>query len=161
MSSSKLEDDTSRALAAARRYVQAGVRSRHEVTTYLRRRGVTAETASRAIATLGARGLLDDRACARLWADQWARHGYASAAIRAKLAAKGLEEETIDHAITQLQMSLGDEARAREMVVRRARPRAGRRQERARVARTLASRGFDSDLIEQVLNESFDPLVSS
>ena len=160
MSSSKLEDDLSCALACALRYVRAGVRSRHEVATYLRRRGVAAQTTSHTIATLAAHGLLDDRACARLWADQWARRGYASASIRIKLAAKGLDEETINHAITQLRIFLDDEARARELAARYARPRAGRL-ERVRVARRLASRGFDSGLIEQVLNESFGPLVSS
>ena len=157
MLSSKLEDERARALALALRYVRAGVHSRHEVRTYLHRRGVAVETGSRAIAGLCARGLLDDRACARLWADQWARRGYASASIRIKLVAKGLDEETINHAITQLRIFLDDEARARELAARSARPRAGRR-ERTRVARRLASRGFDSDLIEQVLNESFGPL---
>ena len=157
MSSSKPEDDeVARALALALRYVRASVHSRHEVRLYLHRRGVAAETASGAVTTLGARGLLDDRACARLWADQWVRRGYASAAVRVKLAAKGLDEETIDHAITQLQISLDDDARAREVAARYARPRAGPR-ERVRVARRLASRGFDSDLIARVLNESFGP----
>ena len=160
MSLSKLADDASRVLAAARRYVQAGVRSRHEVTIYLRRRGVTAETTNCTLATLGAHGLLDDRACARLWADQWARRVYAIAAIRVKLTAKGLNEETVNHAITQLRISLDDEARARAVAAQYARPRTGRG-ERSRVARTLISRGFDADLIEQVLNESFGPPVSS
>ena len=161
MLSSKLEDELARVLALALRYVRAGVRSGHEVRTYLRRRGVAAETASRAVTALSTtRGVLDDRACARLWADQWARRGYASTAIRVKLSAKGLDDVTIDHAITQLQISSDDDARAREVVARYARSDVGR-QGRARMARTLASRGFDSDLIEQVLNESFGPLVSS
>ena len=160
MSSSKSEDDVTRALATARRYVRASVRSRHEVTIYLHRRGVSPEIASRAVAMLGTQDVLNDGVCARLWAEQWARRGYASAAIRLKLAAKGLDEETITQTLTQRRISVDDAARARALAARATRAGA-HHLERTRVARRLASRGFDPDLIEQILNESFDPLVSS
>ena len=161
MSSSKpAGEESARALTAAVRYASAGVRSTRDVTIYLRRRGVAAGTINRAIAALRTRGLVDDDACARLWAEQWARRGYAADAIRAKLAAKGLNDVTIYHAFAQLRITADDDTRAREVAARFLRPATGGRK-RARLARTLASRGFDSDQIEQVLNESLGPLVSS
>ena len=49
-----------------------------------------------------------------------------------------------------------DEGRARQLAAQRIRSDAGPRQ-RFSLARTLASRGFDSDLIERVLNDTFSP----
>ena len=156
-SSKRWWGDVAPAVTLALRYVQAGVRSRQNVVTYLRRRGVAADSANRAVTALCTRGLLDDRTGARLWADHWARRGYARMAIRLKLAARGFDDEIVDHAIARLGISGDDEARAREVAARFGHARAGR-SERTRAARTLAARGFDPDLIEQVLNESFDPL---
>jgi SOS response regulatory protein OraA/RecX len=89
----------------------------------------------------------------RLWADHWARAGFASAAIRLKLSAKGFDEGVINNATSQLCPPSDDEERARLVLAQHAR-RATARLARARLARTLASRGFDSDLIERLLNES-------
>jgi len=164
MSSSKPGDDVARALAALIRYTRAGVRSTRQVLAYLQQRGVSSDTAVRTVRLCQARGILDDRACARLWADHWARQGYAWAAIRQKLTEKGLDDSTIDDATHRLGLASDDGARARLVVAQRIRlpaPRsrqAGRgagRPPRARLARTLASRGFDSELIERVLDESF------
>ena len=156
MSSLKPADDVSRALAAAARYVRTSVRSTHELRAYLHRRGVSPDTAARVVTEGERRGWVDDRACARLWAEQWSRQGYAWAAIRLKLSAKGLHEHTIKDAANRLGMSSDDEARARLVAasyLRRHKGRPGR--QAGRLARTLASRGFGSDLIERVLNESF------
>ena len=159
MSSSKLEDNTQRALTAATRYVRAGVRSTREALTYLQRRGVPGDLARRTVAAFHARGVLDDRACARLWAEHWARAGYAWSAIRRRLADKGLDEHTIEHAAAQWGRASDDDARARFVAAQHARRGVGPRQ-RTRVARALSSRGFESDLIERVLNESFGPTPS-
>jgi SOS response regulatory protein OraA/RecX len=100
--------------------------------------------------------MVDDRLCARLWADHWARRGYAWSAIRVKLSEKGLDEQAIEHAASWLGTASDDDARARLVIAQRLRRRAGARQ-RSRLGRALASRGFDSDLIERILNESFGP----
>ena len=141
-------------LAAAARYTRTGVRSVNEVRAYLEGRKVPSPIAGRVIEELTARGFLDDRACARLWGEHWARRGYAWAAIRSKLSTKGLDERTIDEAAQHLGRPSQDDARARGVVAQRTHRSADRR-ERTRLARALASRGFDPDLIERVLSESF------
>ena len=153
MSSSKLDHDLSHLLAAVARYARTGVRSTHEVHAYLQRRGVPAAVAQRVLAECRAQSLLDDEVCARLWAEHWARGGYAWAVISAKLAAKGFGTHAIQHAAEHLKATSDDITRARLLVAARKRSSPGGRA-RARLAQLLASRGFESDLIEQVLNES-------
>ena len=156
------KDESSRALQDARRYLRGRVRSTRDVLTYLQRRGVPEPIATRVIAACRGEGLLDDEACARLWAEHWTRHGYASDAIRRKLALKGLDERAIQHATGLLGGTTGDLARARglaEQSARRIRRPAASSdaasRERARLARSLAARGFDSDVIERVVSERF------
>lgn len=158
MSSSKPESDAARALARATRYVRTGVRSTEDVRLHLRRQGLSPAIIEPIVARLCAQGLLDDRICARLWAEQWARRGYGWAAIRTKLVAKGLDEDALAEAQRRVEVPGADAARARVVTARWRRPGGGRR-ERARLARTLASRGFDAELIDQVLIESFGSLT--
>ena len=140
-------------MAALPRYLRSGVRSTRETIEHLRRLGVPLPQASRAVADCQRRGLLDDRACAQLWAEHWARRGYAWAAIRLKLSEKGLDARAIEHAASRLGMASTDESRARLALSQRIRSGDGP-QQRPRLARMLASRGFDQDLIERVLGES-------
>lgn len=156
MSSSKLESN----LAGAIRYASTGVRSRQDVRAYLERRGAPRQTITRVLDTCSARGLLDDRACARLWAEHWARRGYASTAISQRLTEKALDAAAIEHAVHAMARTSDDEARAKAVVA----GHLGRRTvqpSRSRLARTLASRGFDPDVIERVLCEALDLPSSS
>lgn len=153
-------DEAPSALAALPRYFRSGVRSAHETVEYLRRRGVPLTQAARVVADYQRRGVVDDRACAQLWTDHWARRGYAWSAIRLKLSEKGLEAQAIEHAANRLGTASSDDARARLLVTRRRRSAEGRRQ-RSRLTRMLASRGFDQDLIERVLDESLGSGVAA
>ena len=153
------ERDERHLLATIPRYVRCGVRSTQEALTYLRRHGVSVNRAERLVSAYHAQGWLDDRASARLWAEQWARRGYATATIRLKLSAKGFDERLIDETIQQRCPASDDEARARAVLAQHMR-RHTARPARARLARALASRGFDSDVIERILNESLGPSPS-
>ena len=125
---------------------------------YLRRQGISVRAAARAVRAYQAQGLLDDQAAARLWADHWARQGYAAAAIRAKLEARGFSARAIGDAAARSGLAAEDESRARAVIA--ARRRTGRG-DRARLARVLGSRGFDPDLIERLLNDAAGHSVSS
>ena len=111
---------------------------------------MSAAAAARAVAECRRRGLVDDLAAARLWAGHWMRRGYAWSAIRQKLSAKGIDEPAIREAAQGLDVSADEVARARQLVRQRTRSSAGQ----ARLARMLASRGFDEDVIGQVLTDS-------
>ena len=141
-------------LAAVIRYLGRGVRSRKGALAYLRQRGASPSLAAQLVEECSARRLLDDRACAALWAEHWARRGYAWMAIRQKLIDKGLDAEAIESAAQRLGTVADERERARSVVAEHALRSSGR--QRARLARTLASRGFDPDLIDQILDESFD-----
>lgn len=140
--------------AAADRYVHVGVRSTEEVRAYLAARRVSPETAERWVREYERRGALNDRACARLWAEQWARQGYGWSVIHHRLTTKGLPPEAIDDAAKRVGHPSAELSRARALVARRARGRLAW----SRLARTLASRGFEPELIEQVLRESLTPI---
>ena len=160
MPSSKRVDEFSSALSAAARYTHRGVRSANQVRAYLTQRKVSPAIAERVLAACRFRHLIDDHACARLWADHWARAGFAWSAIRGKLAVRGLDEHVIAQAASWLAHAADDEARARAVAARVLQRGRAHPQQRARVARTLESRGFDANLVERILNESFGTLHS-
>ena len=153
--------DASHALELVSRYTQGRVRSIRETLEYLIRRGITVVEVHRAIAEAKARGLLDDRVAAQLWAEHWARRGYAWAMIRVRLREKGFDERTITELANQHHATEEDEAAARRLIAASLRRSSNPpRRQRSRLARTLAARGFDLDLIEQVLNEAVGPITS-
>ena len=165
-SSSRDPNDLARGIELVRRYTQQSVRSVRDVRAYLARRRIAPSVAARVIAACRARGILDDEAAARLWAEQWARRGYARAAIRVKLAAKGFEESAIERAGRRLE-ALSDDDQAQSLVAayrnRQARPSQPHvpsvtpsSREASRLARMLSARGFDADVIERVVQASFE-----
>ena len=144
------------------RYVKGHVRSTRDLRAYLSRRGFTRSVAARLLARLKTLGVVDDTTAARLWVEQWAREGYAWAAIRVRLSAKGFDARAIRQAAGR-DTAADDRSRAFGVVAERLRravaeggqPRTDvAMRQRARLARRLAARGFDCDLIEQVLDES-------
>lgn len=141
--------------AALRRFARAGVRSRQEALDYLARHGCAPTQAAAWVRECQQLGQLDDRAAARLCAGHWARRDYADSAIRSKLLAKGFHEIQIHDSIAALQPDADDDARARRALARTLR-RSGGRHSPARLASALASRGFDSELIERILAAPFD-----
>ena len=151
MSSLKAGDPRTR--VAIPRYVRSGVRSTREVLRYLHRRGVPSNDATRLVRSYHRQGWLDDQIGVRLWAEQWARRGYAAAAIRVKLIDKGFDAHCIKETLNQFFPPTEDALRARAFLAHRARHAPGSAS-RTRLARLLAARGFEPDLIEQLLGES-------
>ena len=149
MSSLKREAKPSAEVVAVARYTRSGVRSAQEVYAYLRRRGCSETSAQEIVARCRLSRAVDDQACARLLADHWARKGYAASAIRNRLAVKGLAHDTIQTALQELDSD--DRERARAVVAQRTRAQT-LPPPRDRLVRLLAARGFDADLIEQVLS---------
>ena len=152
--------ELARILTATSRYLRAGTHSAQDVRDYLRHRGVPSALVQRVIVTCQARGLLDDRACAQLLADHWARDGYAWTAIAARLAARGLEAHAVTAGRAVGITGADDAARARELISRSTRGAVHTVAARVRLVRLLAARGFDEALIEQVVTEIFGSIPS-
>ena len=142
-------EEIERSARVAVRYLRAGVRSSRQLRAHLKARGVHAAAVNGTIAHCRRRGLLDDRAGARLWVEHLARQGYAAAGIRLKLTAKEFGEREVDEALARLAREAGDEARARELLQRK-RFISG---QAGRAVRTLRARGFDDELIERIVND--------
>ena len=150
---SKLDHEAARVLASVTRYLRTAVRSTNDVRSYLTQRGIAPRVRDAVLLQATAQGLLDDRAAARLWADHWARRGYAWAAIHERLSQKGFDDPTI-HAVALRYGSVSeDQTRARALVAGLLRQDLSPKI----LARKLASRGFDTDVIDRVLLETFGP----
>ena len=162
-SSKRVPDrETRRLLAAVTRYTRVRVRSTHEVRAYLQRHQASPPVLQHLLDILTAQGLLDDRAAARLWAEQWARRGYAAEAIRVKLSMRGFEDRTIAQVTTAMSSPAEEIGRAHHLVSQRShRGQRGDQREAGRVRRLLVSRGFDVDVIEQVLGNNVLPPSAS
>ena len=165
MSSSKPppRDEAGRARRLARRYLRFGVRSIHETRTHLQAAGIPARTIASVLVACARQDLVDDRACAKLWAARLADRGYAWGAVREQLLEKGLDPRVVTQVLAPLAARDPDASRARLLLereidrARAARTRASRRGLHARWARLLARRGFEPDLIDQVLADSPEP----
>ena len=157
MSSSSGRIDAAAARVIARRFTKGRVRSRRELAERLRRAGASAAVAASAARECEASGCLDDQACARLWADHLARQGYAWSAIRERLVAKGLEAEIIERAAEAVGCGRGqDAARIRHIAAAEsARPADGAASRRFQ--RWLIARGFDPELVEQIVSDRERP----
>lgn len=131
------------------RYAGAAPRSRREVIAYLEKQGVPAQAQAALLAACEARGLIDDPAAARLCAQHWLDQGYAWAAVRERLRTKGFDDRTL-HSLDAQGRFAGDEVSRAGRVAARLRGRSS-----AAVARALASRGFDPDVVERVVSDTF------
>jgi SOS response regulatory protein OraA/RecX len=144
-----------------RTYLRTGTRSRAETAAYLRQRGLSPTAAIDVTRDLQRSGALDDRACAKLWMQRLLDEGYAWCRIRERLREKQLSDRLIDALLADARPQDPDDGRARTIAAARlARLPASDPRRRARLARWLVSRGFDPDLIEQVLAELLADPVS-
>jgi SOS response regulatory protein OraA/RecX len=137
------------------RYARKVVRSTHDVRAYLTRRAIPRRLADAVIARCQSLGVLDDRAAARLWADHWSRQGYAWSAIRLKLTQRGFEDRVIQELASSDASVSHETARARAVVAAALHKNPSHPHPRGRTARLLAARGFDADVIDRVLVETF------
>ena len=101
------------------------------------------------------RGWLDDQAAAKLLATHLADQGYAWNAVAERLLKKGFDAQLVRQLLRPLKRHADEAERARVVVAARLRGRSAHDPRlRTQLARALARRGFDSDLIERVLADA-------
>lgn len=89
-------------------YLSYRPRSRAEVTTYLRKRGLTEDQIEPIARRLERAGLLDDESFAQFWVENRERHRPRGLrALRYELRSKGIGEDTIDRALASVDVSAG------------------------------------------------------
>jgi regulatory protein len=147
--------DADRAREICLRLLAVRPRTRQELASALRQRGIPVEVADEVLERYGEVGMVDDRAFARAWVTS--RHhgkGLASRALAVELRRKGVEAEAIGVALDEI----GDDVQARtarELVDRKLRgdrgaPDAALR----RLVGMLARKGYPPGLAFRVVREA-------
>lgn len=130
-------------------------RSRAELATVLRRRGVPDDAAAAVLDRFAEVGLIDDAGLAELVAGaQHRERGLARRAVAAKLRQRGFDDDVVGAALTGID---GDDERARatELVTKRQRALAGLPPEvqARRLVGVLARKGYPSGLAYEVVRQ--------
>lgn len=140
--------------AIALRLLQRRLRSRAELETGLRRRGVSRAVVTGIIGDLTREGWIDDARFARAWVrDRLALRPSGRRRLKAELTARGVSPGTADDAIASMLTAEGEEdlalvqARARLRRIQRLPPPVARR----RLVGWLRRRGFGAAAIARVL----------
>jgi len=139
----KPEPDSPQELKArALRYLVRREHSRDELARKLAPYAESNEILEGVLRELESRKQLSNERFAEVRAN-WMARKYGAARIRHDLKSKGISEEVSDRAVAELD----DVAKAKEILARKYRLPAASREERARRARFLQSRGFSYDTI--------------
>jgi len=152
---SKVSDPEAQARQICLRLLTLAPRTRAQLATALRRRGIPAEAAESVLARFTDVGLIDDAAFARAWVES--RHysrGLSRRSLSAELRRQGVETEEIREAVDILDP--GQEvATARRLVEQKMAGTRGQPPEaRARrAAGTLARKGYPPGLIFRLIKE--------
>jgi regulatory protein len=137
------------------RQLAVRARSRTELATTLRRRGVTEETAREVLDRLTAVGLIDDDAfAAALVSSARVNRGLGRRALAAELRRRGIDPDISDTALQAVSAD-EEEASARDLVIRRLRS-LGHLPEQVqarRCAAMLTRKGYPADLAFRVVGE--------
>src|SRR5690348_13558261 len=131
-------------------------RTRLELATALRRRGVDEEIAGEILDRYDEVGMIDDAAFARAWVTS--RHhskGLARRALAGELRRKGVGSEDVDTALDELDSST-EEATARALVNRRLRGESSAKPDALfrRLTGMLARKGYPAGLALRVVKEA-------
>ncbi|MBM3521597.1 MAG: RecX family transcriptional regulator [Alphaproteobacteria bacterium] len=156
--------------AAALRYLERYAASRRQLAGVLMRRvrravdgGIIerAEGAARVeaiLATLAARGLLDDRLFAEGRARSLVRRGHSTAAIRQALRARGVGDDDVAAAVERLSVEMDDPGLSAALALARRRRLGPYRTEATRAAcrdkdmAVLARAGHDRELAQRIID---------
>jgi regulatory protein len=130
-------------------------KSKGELLSHLKRRGVTEDVANAVLYRLQEAGLVDDAAFAQAWVESRLRSKRLSKAVIAgELRAKGISQEQIAEAIGEIDSDT-EYSSALELA-RRKMPSLGGcdpQTQRRRIHGALARRGFGFGVISQVMQE--------
>lgn len=147
---------------SALRLLDVRARSRGELEGALRERGFAAEAIDQALERLARVGLVDDARFARAFVrERFESRGIAPRLLLRQLRARGVSDADAALALAQVS-SDAEEARARELVERRAAAMDGSRESRLRrLLAFLARRGYEPALCRRVVFQVVDATKGS
>lgn len=140
--------------------LEVAPRTRAQLATTLRERGVPDDVAGRVLDRFEEVGLVDDRTFARMWVQsRQASRGLAPRALRAELRSKGVPDDLASEALEEIDHE-AQLAAARTVAARKARSVRGlpRQTQVRRLSGALARKGYGPGLAAQVVREALDAL---
>jgi regulatory protein len=142
------------------RRLDAAPRTRAQLATTLRERGVDDDVAARVLDRFEDVGLIDDRSFAQMWVEsRQSTRGLAPRALRAELRQRGVADDLIVEALADIGRE--DEVEtARAVAVRKARSLRGvpRPAQVRRLSGALARKGYGPAVVAQVVRETLATL---
>lgn len=147
-----------KARAYAYQLIDYRPRSEKELQKRLRDKGYSEQIINRLISDFKEEGLIDDRGFARLWArSRFQTFPRSLSFIKLELLSKGVDKDIAEEVIEELKKDFSEEEIARELLKRRLRLVAGLDKSKARVRLFgyLKRRGFSSEVIYKLLNETY------
>lgn len=148
--------------AAAReiclRLLSFSPRTRAQLADALRRKGVADEVAERVLGRYTEVGLIDDDAFARAWVQsRHAGRGLARRALAAELRQRGVDDDTVNDAVEELDPEQ-EEAAARELVNKRMAATRGLDpvKRTRRIVGMLARKGYSGGLAYRLVREALE-----
>jgi regulatory protein len=157
-SESEVRDPEAQARQICLRLLTIAPRTRAQLATALRRRGIPAEAAEAVLGRFTDVGLIDDAAFARAWVES--RHysrGLSRRSLSAELRRQGVQTEEIREAVDTLDPEQ-EVATARRLVQQKMAGTRGQPPEvRARrAAGTLARKGYPAGLVFRLIKEALE-----
>lgn len=156
-------DAYDKAVDLATKYLSYKPRTRRELEEHLKKKGCSADVISSCCNMMEEYHLLDDLQYCRMYIESRLESGKGMARIRQELLSKGIDRYTIEDALPLLE-DLPDE---RDMALQMAKDAAAdldllsmdyneKQKARARIARRLAGRGFQTDAVFTAVRKAFD-----
>jgi regulatory protein len=143
------------------RRLEAAPRTRAQLATTLRERGVADDVAMSVLNRFEEVGLVDDGLFAQMWVEsRRAGRGLSARALRSELRTRGVAEELITEALEGVSADAEWES-ARAIAQRKARSVAGlpRGTQIRRISGALARKGYGAGLTAQVVREVLDEFM--
>jgi regulatory protein len=151
----KSKPDLEKAYDTAIRLLARRPHSRRELTQKLRLRGCPDPILSEVLSRLIDRGYIDEAATCETYCQELIRKGFGPRVIRQRLAKRGFDAELIRGALTTNYLLEVVRENARAAAVRKKGQLENRRLKttelRIRLARFLTQRGFEPDVIHEVM----------
>ena len=141
--------------AAALRFLKSRPRSIGELKEKLKLKGFSRDEIETTVLDLTASGFLDDRAFTKSWIRYRLARPFGFRRIIAELKDKGIDQETIEQAITEVKGELNPESMAVDLAQRRWQrlPDLDPAKKKKRVMDFLLRRGFEADIVLKVLKK--------
>ena len=139
---------------SAKRWLSARPRSRVDIARRLNRRGIPETIVEETLAEMERRGLLNDRAYARLWADgRTLSRPRSSRMVRSELIAQGVDGALATEAVEEID----DNANALTLARKRARHFQGEYAVyQRRTSAALMRRGFSHEIVRSAMQTAWD-----